>query len=395
MSSCLLTPSSDLPPNPLLCVFYSIFDDAIGPVLSSAYPPDLPLHIGVPTFDDFKAALKTPERCPLSACYHSARKGDLTSPVPVPASGGLWKELVEYIITNHTSQPPNNVICVHVPPTSPGPGGITLISCPARLKSEIYDRNSFTFNISFFVLGKDASCYVDSCLRLSEALINAEKECSFLTNPTTTATSSQGVEKICQSVFQSFNSTEARLTTVIGNDVITLSRVDPSPNSSLIIPPIPNKSGIPILTSSSFVAKDLTVPFIVPSLNGVSSIREVAAKSEVDVGNILQCVRVIVREGKGVLRSRGGTEINREGKVEERSATGLKEIVHCYPCAVQKVGRKKIMSKGLQLRLDEVVVAAVDGTRSEEELEDILGLKRDEIKRSCERMGREYACIYI
>ena len=177
MSSCLLTPSSDLPPNPLLCVFYSIFDDAIGPVLSSAYPPDLPLYKRVPTFDDFKAALKTPVRCPLSACYHSARKGDLTSPVPVPASGGLWKELVEYIITNHTSQPPNNVICVHVPPTSPGPGGITLISCPARLKSEIYDRNSFTFNISFFVLGKDASCYVDSCLRLSEALINAEKEC--------------------------------------------------------------------------------------------------------------------------------------------------------------------------------------------------------------------------
>lgn len=274
-----------------------------------------------------------------------------------------------------------------------------MISCPARLKSEIYDRNSFTFNISFFVLGQDANCYVDSCLRLSEALINAEKECSFLTGGGGVGGGGgvevTSVEKICESVFQAFNSSEGRLTTVIGNDVISLSRVKDD-DKSKIIPPVPNKSGVPILTASSFVAKDLTVPFIVPSLNGSSTIREVAVRSEVDVGNILQCVRVIVREGKGVLRSKGGSDRGREGKGGVRGGEGMvKEIVHCYPCAVLKLGRRKTISRGLAGRLDEVVVAAVDGTRSEEELEDILGLKVDEIKRSCERMGRDYVCVYI
>ena len=175
----------------------------------------------------------------------------------------------------------------------------------------------------------------------------------------------------------------------------------------------------------SFGSNDLTVPFVLPSLDGRRTIRQAASAVEVDVGNVLTCVRVVVGEGWGkVARGGEGREVMKgkhcypyaliDGRTRPRRDRAAHHRHHHHhphsgssggggvACRPRNAdgggGQEEKGHKGyydLGRAMDALAVSAADGTRSEEELEDILGMGREEIRKAVEREGGEYCRVYI
>ncbi|KAI6197569.1 Nitrogen permease regulator 2-like protein [Aphelenchoides besseyi] len=177
---------------------------------------------------------------------------------------------------------------------------IKLIGYPVGIRSEKYHREMYIFNMCFIVDKadeRDDSVYEPVVQKLSEYLVNLEREEDFLTNRKTE------LPNIMLTIFNDLNSTGECVLSVTPETTFYLKVCPSTLDNSLEIELI-NQFMVPVFvrqppptTVAELSKMDVLSQKVCPYINGISCIKDIAASVQIDVGLVGRCMRNLHHTG--------------------------------------------------------------------------------------------------
>ncbi|KAL3817777.1 hypothetical protein ACHAXA_002421 [Cyclostephanos tholiformis] len=199
------------------------------------------------------------------------------------SQNSIFAATSEYIITGHELANQTITVSTH---------GMHILSRPTIIEdTRRYERNSLLFAVGF-VLRRDVDPrqYWPALSNLSSTLRDMEVESEFLS----CASKRQGVQIVLEDALASLNSSQGRCHLLLDDaNLLGLRLFRPPP------PPVPYvpDHAVPILLRPDWQLQtydwDLTINWIVPHIDGIKHVRQIAASTEVDMDMVRACLRVL------------------------------------------------------------------------------------------------------
>ncbi|KAL7473043.1 hypothetical protein ACHAXS_013456 [Conticribra weissflogii] len=234
---------------PLLCVFYAEFDIVVGP----------------------------------KVCFNINEGDNSTIDTDMAFQNSVFSATSEYIITGNELANQTITVSTH---------GLHILSRPTIICNERrYERNSLLFAVGFVLRRNiDPRPYWPLLSNLSSTFRNMEVESEFLSNPT----SRPRVQIVLEDILISLNSKHKDCHLLLDDaNLLNLQLFKPPPPPT---PPVPDYA-VPILLRPEWQLQmydwDLTINWIVPNVDGVKNVEQIAHSSEVDMEMVRACLRVL------------------------------------------------------------------------------------------------------
>jgi len=193
----------------------------------------------------------------------------------------------EYIITGNELANQTITVSTH---------GMHILSRPTIICNERrYERNSLLFALGFVLRRNiDPRPYWPLLSNLSSTFRHMEVESEFLTNPT----SRPRIQIVLEDILISLNSKQKDCHLLLDDaNLLNLQLFKPPPPPT---PPVPDYS-VPLLLRPEWQLQmydwDLTINWIVPHVDGVKNVEQIAHSSEVDMEMVRACLRVLRHHG--------------------------------------------------------------------------------------------------
>ena len=198
------------------------------------------------------------------------------------SQNSIFAATSEYIITGHELANQTITVSTH---------GMHILSRPTIIEDTRYERNSLLFAVGFVLRrGVDPRPYWPVLSSLSSTLRDMEVESQFLS----CASKRHGVQIVLEDALASLNSSHGRCHLLLDDaNLLGLRLFRPPP------PPVPHvpDHGVPILLRPDWQLQtydwDLTINWIVPHIDGIKHVRQIAASTEVDMDMVRACLRVL------------------------------------------------------------------------------------------------------
>lgn len=173
-----------------------------------------------------------------------------------------------------------------------------ILSYPVCLKGENYSRNEFIFNFALVLSPPDSidiPSYKSVVTKLAQLMRSLEEQTRFLSNDTA-APGSGKIYSLCEMLMEDLNNYAECMIPIDEVNTLNIKLFPTLPN------PAPVKAWhVPLLTVriESLMDEnwDLTMQRVIPFINGVNSVKRIAALADADVKLTQKCIRHLLYYG--------------------------------------------------------------------------------------------------
>lgn len=170
---------------------------------------------------------------------------------------------------------------------------LKIVGYPVRIEHQKYARNAFHFNLCFVCDAWARSIQYEPVVKkLSEYLIMMEEETCFLSKEDD---NKKRLQELFRTVIHDLN--KEKVTTIVeGDTTIYLKIVTHKPD-----PPVVKDHMVPLLTleykTIPIESWDLTTQQILPYINGINHIAQIAAEADVETNLVKSCIQNLAYYG--------------------------------------------------------------------------------------------------
>jgi len=169
--------------------------------------------------------------------------------------------------------------------------GYKICGFPRVIDDKKYQRNQFMFNVCFVCYPWSRTVQFEAPLRkLSEFLLNLEREAEFLSNEENTPR----LVHLLEEVFKQLNDSNAAFMTVEKNSLnlkVVFHRSDPPAVADWDVPVVCVKAE---LLPQCLHQWDLTTQQIIPHINGCNHVMRICSLADVELGLVKACVQNLI-----------------------------------------------------------------------------------------------------
>ncbi|RMD40154.1 hypothetical protein DV735_g4982, partial [Chaetothyriales sp. CBS 134920] len=197
-----------------------------------------------------------------------------------------------------------NFISLSPPPLTPQSPPCLILSYPVCLTSSHYTRNEFIFNFSFVlahpsVTDVDVASYKSVVIKLAQLMRTLEEQSHFLSNDGS-APNSGPIYSLCEMLMEDLNNYCECMIPIDELNTLNIKLFPTLPD-----PPRIQAWHVPLFTVriETLVDEnwDLTMQRIIPFVDGVNSVKRIAALADADLKLTRKCVRHLVYYGCVIL----------------------------------------------------------------------------------------------
>ncbi|RMZ75720.1 hypothetical protein DV738_g5350, partial [Chaetothyriales sp. CBS 135597] len=197
-----------------------------------------------------------------------------------------------------------NFISLSPPPLTPHSPPCLILSYPVCLTSSHYTRNEFIFNFSFVlahpsVAEVDVASYKAVVIKLAQLMRTLEEQSHFLSNDSS-APNSGPIYSLCEMLMEDLNNYCECMIPIDELNTLNIKLFPTLPD-----PPRIQAWHVPLFTVriETLVDEnwDLTMQRIIPFVDGVNSVKRIAALADADLKLTRKCVRHLVYYGCVIL----------------------------------------------------------------------------------------------